>query len=716
MTETTRHAVYGITGLTCLSCAQSAQTALAAVDGVLSAKVHFAGKAAEIEYDDSKADFERLRRALVPLGYTLVADRGQIAAAQERFIQELRRKVVIAVVLTLPLLAAHLAGAEIPGSPWLPLFLNAVVAFYCGSGFFTSAFRQLTQRQASMDSLVAVGAGAAWIYDAIAAVSGTHAHLESAAVIVAFVLSGKWLEELAKAQGEDPRERLSALNVQMARVIDDAGNETPTPARTLVPGMRVRVLPGERFPSDGQILEGETYADESMLSGEAEPVVKRRHDLVWGGVLNLSKPVVVKINSLYAESAVEKIIREVEIAESSRASAQRWIDAVVARFVPGVALLAIAAFFGTYFFTDGGWFGAFRTMLTVMVASCPCALGLATPVAVKVAVGAAAKRGILIRKAAALETLAQVDAVAFDKTGTLTVGKPEVVSVEWNERLSAAFGTNLGYLTGALNESSHPLSKSLLSFLEGFSRRPVKPVVFDEQPGKGFQAAFEDGATVTVGNALWLRENHVTLSAVDDQKIYAAVGKDVLATFVLRDAVKTEAPQTTQKLQSRGVECVMLTGDHGENAAPVAVAVGIRRVLSRMLPVQKADEIRAMQKRGKIVAMVGDGINDSVAFVAANVGVAMGNGSQLAVRHADVVLMGGDLRKLDLLFIHARRTRAVVRQNVVWAFGYNVIALPLAAGLLHPIHISPGAAGGLMALSSLVVVLNSLRLNRIPKA
>ncbi len=715
MTQTTQHAVYGITGLTCLSCAQSAEEALAGVAGVRSVKVHFAGKAAEIEYDPSQADFERLRRAVAPLGYTLVADRNQIAAAQEKFMSELRRKVAWAVVLTLPLLAAHLTGNEIPGSPWSALVLNGVVAFYCGSGFFVAAFRQALQGSASMDSLVALGAGAAWVYDAITAFTGAHAHLESAAVIVAFVLTGKWLEEMAKAQSEDPRERLSALSVETARVLDDSDNEIPTSVRALVPGMRVRVLAGERFPSDGQVLEGETYADESMLSGEAQPVLKRRHDLVWGGVLNLSRPVVVKINTVYAESAVEKIIREVEIAESSRASVQRWIDAVVARFVPGVALLSVAAFIGTYFLTDGGWFEAFRTMLTVMVASCPCALGLATPVAIKVAVGAAAKRGILIRRAAALEILARVDAVAFDKTGTLTVGKPEVQSVEWNEKLSPAFGANLAYLTGALNESTHPLSKSLLAFLEGFSRRPVKPVVFDEQPGKGFQAAFDDGTLVTVGNAQWLRENRVSLPVEDDKKTFAAVNKDWLATFEPVDAVKPEARETVQKLQARGVECVMLTGDHADNAVPVAAAVGIKRVLSRMLPVQKADEIRTMQERGKTVAMVGDGINDSVAFAAANVGVAMGNGAQLAVRHADAVLMGGDLRKLESLFVLARRTRAVVVQNVVWAFGYNVVALPLAAGLLHPWHISPGAAGGLMALSSLAVVLNSLRLKILPK-
>ncbi|MCS7085625.1 MAG: HAD-IC family P-type ATPase, partial [Bacteroidia bacterium] len=332
------------------------------------------------------------------------------------------------------------------------------------------------------------------------------------------------------------------------------------------------------------------------------------------------------------------------------------------------------------------------------------------PVAIKVAAGAAARRGLVIRNAAAFETLVAADVVAFDKTGTLTYGKPQVVSVEWNEKLSHAFGANASRLAGALNQSSHPLSKALLSFLEGVTRRSTPPLAFDEHPGKGFQAAFDDGAVVTVGNARWMRENRINTPLEDDRKIYAAVNTEIWAAFVVQDAIKAEAAQTVQTFKSWGVETVLLTGDHVENTQPVAEAVGIDRFEARLLPAQKAERIRQMQANGKVVVMVGDGVNDAPAFATANVGAAMGNGSQLAVRHADIVVMGGDLRKLVFLFRLARKTRRIVLQNVVWALGYNVVVLPTALGIFHPVHLSPGAAGGLMALSSLVVVLNGLRI------
>ncbi|MCS7086761.1 MAG: HAD-IC family P-type ATPase, partial [Bacteroidia bacterium] len=377
----TRRAIYGVTGMTCLSCAQSAEEALKNVRGVREAKVYFAGKAAEIEFDPEATDFERLRQALVPLGYTLVADRRQIAVEHRRFMSRLGYKVVLAVALTVPLWVAHMLGKELPGAPWVALALNGWVAFYCGWGFFASAYEQLKRRSPGMDVLVALGAGAAWVYDLSFALTGRQGHLESAAVIVAFVLTGKWIEEWAKAQADDPRERLSVLQVETARKIDDAGRENLISVAELEPGMRARVLPGERFPADGRLLEGETYADESMLTGEFEPTFKKRHDTVWGGTLNLSQPVVIQVEAKYAESAVEKIIREVETAESVRAPMQRWMDVLAARFVPGVAALSVAAFIGTYFWGEGGWTGALRTMLTVMVASCPCALCLAAPVA-----------------------------------------------------------------------------------------------------------------------------------------------------------------------------------------------------------------------------------------------------------------------------------------------------------------------------------------------
>ena len=735
---------FAVRGMHCAACVGKVERALRGVPGVDAASVNLATERATVDGDPARADAAALASAVAAAGYELAEapapaapgaasdDREQAARAAEQ--RRLRARVLVGVVLSIPIVLGTMR-AIFPWAPawlansWTLLLLATPVQFWVGADFHRGFLHDLRYRSASMSTLVSLGTNAAYFFS-LAVTLRPHAFMalgampyyETAAVVITLVVLGRWLEARARGRTSEAIRRLVALAPRTARVLRD-GVEVDVPTAAVVVGDLVRIRPGERVPVDGEIVEGASAVDESMLTGESLPVEKAPGAPVFGGSVNRTGSFVFRATRVGAETTLARIVRLVEEAQGSRAPIQRLADRVAAVFVPVVLVIAAATFVGWWGFGPSpSILYALTNAVAVLVIACPCAMGLATPTAIMVAAGRGAELGVLVKSAEALETLAGVDMMVFDKTGTLTLGRPTLTDVI--PAPGVAEDDVLAFAAAAEQGSEHPIGEAIVARAK--ERGLPMPAVaeFSTVPGQGIDALAPEGRLLLGSRALMeargvdvtaLAPRAEALAQAGKTVVYLAVAFRPLGLVAVADTLKPEAPAVVAALRARGIEVAMLTGDDRRTAAAIARAAGIDRVLAEILPEDKAREIARLRESGRRVAMVGDGINDAPALARADVGIAMGSGTDVAIEAADVTLMRGDLRAVVAAVDLARRTIRIVKQNLVWAFGYNVVLIPVAAGLLYPfwgVRLSPILAGAAMAFSSVSVVTNSLRLKR----
>jgi Cu+-exporting ATPase len=716
-TETT----LGIEGMTCASCVARVEKALRKVPGVAAATVNLATEKATVR-TLAGVPMTALTAAIEKAGYAARATGNEPARAER---VPAWWPVAVSAVLTLPLvlpMLLELVGVAWRLDGWIQLALATPVQFWLGWRFYRAGWKAVRAGTGNMDLLVALGTSAAYGLSLYLLLghgghAAPHLYFEASAAVVTLVLLGKWLEQRAKRQTADAIRALAALRPTTARVRRD-GVEIEVPVEQVVLGDRVSVRPGDRVAVDGEVLEGRSHVDESLVTGESLPVAKGAGDKVTGGSVNAEGALVVRTTAIGAETTLARIIRMVESAQAGKAPIQRVVDRVSALFVPVVLAVALATFLGWVAF-DGGWERAIVNAVSVLVIACPCALGLATPAAIMVGTGVAARRGILIKDAQALEVAHAVTAVVFDKTGTLTEGRPALAAV-----VAAAGSSDADVLrlaAGLQASSSHPLA---LAVLERVGRdRLAIPAAHEVQAlaGRGIEGVV-DGRRVALGSTRLLRELGVAAGALlaDAERFErqgrtvswlvatSGEGHRVLGLLAFGDTVKSSAAAAVAGLHRLGIRTVMLTGDNRGAAEAVALQVGIDDVRAEVLPGDKAAAVQALRDAGEVVAFVGDGLNDAPALAAASVSYAMAGGADVATETAGVTLMRGDLRLVADSLDVSRRTYAKIRQGLFWAFAYNVLGIPLAAlGLLNPV-----IAGAAMAFSSVSVVVNALTLRR----
>ena len=735
---------FAVRGMHCAACVDKVERALRSVPGVEAASVNLATERASVEWDPARADAHALAKAVAAAGYELaeassspvpgaaVEDREQAERGVEQ--RRLRARVVLGAVLSVPIVLGSMteifpwAPAWLR-DPWTLLLLATPVQFWVGADFHRGFLRDLRHRSASMSTLVSLGTNAAYFFSLavllwphVFMTLGAMPYFETSAVVITLVALGRWLEARARGRTSEAIRRLVALAPRTARVLRE-GQEVDVPTSDVVVGDLVRIRPGERIPVDGEVVEGASAIDESMLTGESLPVQRAPGGPVFGGTVNRTGSFVFRASRVGADTTLAQIVRLVEEAQGSRAPIQRLADRVAARFVPAVLVIAAATFVGWWAFGPApSLLYALTNAVAVLVIACPCAMGLATPTAIMVATGRGAEHGVLFKSAEALETLHRVDMIVFDKTGTLTLGRPVVTDV-----IPAAGVSDddvLAIAAAAEQASEHPIGEAIVARAKerGLALPPVTE--FTTVPGQGIDALAPEGRLL-LGNGTLMLARGVDVTALAPQAgaltttgktvVYVAVAFRPLGLIAVADTLKPEARGVVAALRARGLAVAMLTGDDRRTAAAIAREAGIDAVMAEILPEDKAREVARLREQGRRVAMIGDGINDAPALARADVGIAMGSGTDVAIEAADVTLMRGDLRGVVAAVDLSRRTIRIVKQNLVWAFGYNVVLIPVAAGLLYPlwgILLSPILAGAAMAFSSVSVVMNSLRLRR----
>lgn len=723
-------------GMYCAACATKIEKVVNKMPGVSQANVNFALETARVEFNPAEVSLGDIQQRVEKLGYQAVPKQETLDQERHRkeAITKQKRKLIISAILSLPLLWAMVSHFSFTSwiwmpdlfmNPWFQLILATPVQFYIGKQFYVGAYKALRNKSANMDVLVSLGTSAAYFYSLYLtidwAVAGANLHhgpemyYETSAVLITLVIMGKLFESLAKGRTSEAIKTLMGLQAKTALVIRD-GQEMTIPVEQVLVGDHVLVKPGEKIPVDGKVVEGTSAVDESMLTGESIPVEKKAGDGVIGATINKNGRLVLEATKVGKETALAQIIKVVEEAQGSKAPIQRVADVISGIFVPIVVGIAIVAFLVWFFWvTPGNFAHSLEIAIAILVIACPCALGLATPTSIMAGSGRAAELGVLFKGGEHLESTHKIDTIILDKTGTVTKGKPELTDVEVNQFDEELF---LQLVGSAEKSSEHPLAEAIVTGIEARGIRLPAAEDFEAIPGYGIRAHVE-GREVLVGTRKLMAQHHVPVDSVlarmseleteGKTAMLAAVDGQYAGLVAVADTIKETSRSAVARLKDMGIDVIMITGDNERTAQAIAKQVGIDHVRAEVLPEGKADEVKKLQQQGKKVAMVGDGINDAPALAMADIGMAIGTGTDVAMEAADVTLMKGDLNSIPDAIYMSRKTMSNIRQNLFWALGYNSLGIPIAAiGLL-----APWVAGAAMALSSVSVVLNALRLQRM---
>ena len=727
---TTVNKSFPVLQMTCASCAVSVESMLKSQAGVVNASVNYANAKVLVEFIPSLVKVESLRKAVQSVGYDLlVEDSASSDDTIEQILKEkfskLKKKTYWALILSVPIVVIGMFFMDIPFSNMIMWILSTPVILWLGRDFYINAWKQAKHRSANMDTLVALSTGVAYIFSVFNTLfphfwheRGLQAHVyfEAAAVIIAFILLGKLLEEKAKGNTSSAIKKLMGLQPKTVTIMHDGGHQLEIPIEQVEIGNTIIVKPGEKIAVDGTVINGNSYVDESMLSGEPIPVLKNQNDKVFAGTINQKGSFQFKADKVGSETMLAQIIKMVQDAQGSKAPVQKLVDKIAGIFVPIVIVIAIVSIIvWNIFGGDNGFTQGLLALITVLVIACPCALGLATPTAIMVGVGKGAEKGILIKDAESLELAKKVSTVILDKTGTITEGKPVVTNEFWTDEN----GTLKQVLASIERQSEHPLADAVVTHLK--NQNTISIAQFESITGKGAKAEI-DGKTYFIGSKRLIQENEIfienTVAEKDSQwgneaktVIWFANTKKVIAILAIADQIKGTSQKAIEELQKSGIEVYMLTGDNEMTAKAVSEKVGIKHYKAEVLPEHKAAFVKQLQEQGKVVAMVGDGINDSTALAQADVSIAMGKGSDIAMDVAKMNIISSDLTKIPEAIRLSKSTVSTIKQNLFWAFIYNLIGIPIAAGILYPINgfsLNPMIAGAAMALSSVSVVSNSL--------
>ncbi len=726
---------FPVTGLSCASCASNVELRLNNQPGVLNASVNLASQVAWVEFDPSETKPSYLKESIVSIGYDLIIDdsdkaKEDLENLQQKQHKSLRMRTFLSVGLSVPLVIISMFIMKIPYADYIEWALATPIVIWLGRNFFISGWKQLMHRSANMDSLVALSTGIAYLFSVFNTLfpefwhsRGLHAHVyfEASGVVIALVLLGRLLEDGAKANTSSAIKKLIGLQPKTVIKVAADGSTKEFLIAKVKPGDIILIKPGEKIPVDGILKDGNSYVDESLITGEPLPVHKEQGSKVFAGTVNQKGTFQFVAEKVGSDTLLSSIIRMVQEAQGSKAPVQKLVDKVALIFVPVVVAIAIITFLLWWLLGgENGTIQGIMSMVTVLVIACPCALGLATPTAIMVGIGKGAENNILIKDAEALELSYKMNALVLDKTGTITEGKPSVEKVQWANGTGAIDFSNIIFSLEKVSE--HPLAEAIVRYFNSSS----SPVILSDVhsiTGKGISGAF-NGREYLVGGDKLIKEKNIHIDNNLEKVaagweenartvVYFADNENVLAVISITDSVKANSTEAVKQLKDLGISVYLVTGDNIKTAEAVAKITGIENIKAGMLPGEKAEFIKFLQGEGKVTGMVGDGINDSQALATADVSIAMGKGSDIAIDASKMTIISSDLSIIPYAIRLSRNTVRTIKQNLFWAFIYNIIGIPIAAGILFPVNgflLNPMIAGSAMALSSISVVSNSLRL------